>query len=122
MSNLDLIFNSNDFRETEFDFKGSKVRVKTREITWSVKNKILGECFDYKTTGSAKFDFDSYNRKMLKAMIVEISVGGDAIPPSELNDVFYSRLNPAFGAALEKIVPKAFEEVNNDFLGRESGK
>jgi hypothetical protein len=122
MSNLDLIYNSNEFKETEVDFKGVKVKVKSKAIGWSVKNKILSECFDYKTTGSAKFDFDAYNKKMLKAMIVEISVGGEAVPPSELNDVFFARINPAFGSVLEKIVPKAFEEVNGDFFGAESSK
>ena len=118
MSSLDVLFSSNEQKDFDFEFKGIKIKVKVKDISWSVKNKILGECFDYKSSGVAKFDFDQYNKKMLKEMVVGITVGDSVVPPGELNDVFFARINPAFGSLLEKIVPKAFEDVGADFFAK----
>jgi len=117
---IDIIFNSGEERETKAQFKGQEVIIKTKEISWSEKNKILSKCFNYQTDGQISFAFDTYNREMLKKIISSIKIGDSQIPPTEINDILFSRLSPAFGAILEKLVPKAFEEVQiNDFFGKE---
>lgn len=120
MSGLDLIFSTAEEREIKSEFKGQEVIIKIREISWSEKNKILSKCFQYQASGEISFAFDVYSKEILKKIIVSISVGGSVIPSTEINDIFFSRLSPAFGSILEKLVPKAFEEVQvTDFFGKE---
>jgi hypothetical protein len=117
-SGIDLLFSSNEQKEHVFDFKGAKIKVKTKEISWSLKNKILGDCFDYKSSGSARFDFDTYGKKMLAAVVVSISVDDAVVPQSDMTEVFFARLNPEFGSLLEKVIPKAFEDGSQDFFAK----
>ena len=120
MSNgIESIFSTAAEKEIKSQFRDQEVIIKTREISWSEKNKILSKCFTYSQDGSISFAFDTYNKEMLKKIIVSISVGGSLIPPTEINDIFFSRLSPAFGSILEKLVPKAFEEVQvSDFFAK----
>jgi len=120
MDNLNVIFNSGEEKEVKSEFKGQEVIIKVREISWSEKNKILSKCFTYSQDGTISFAFDTYNKEMLKKVLVSISVGGNVVPPTEINDIFFSRISPAFGSILEKLVPKAFEEVQiSDFFVKE---
>jgi hypothetical protein len=57
---------------------------------------------------------------MLKKLIASITVGDSTVPQSDLNEIFFTRLNSTFGAYLEKLIPKAFEDINTDFFGKES--
>ena len=117
MGDLDILFTSDDTKSEEFEFKGKKAQVKLREIGWTEKNKILSQCFLYQTDGTIKFDFDKYNREMLKKMIIGISIGDSSVPVGELNEIFFARLNSSFGSILEKLIPKAFEEIGtSDFF------
>ena len=114
---LDIIFSSSETKIEEFEFKGKKVKVKVREIGWTEKNKGLSQCFQYQTDGTIKFDFDKYNKEMLKRMVIGITVGDTEVPASELNEIFFARLNSSFGNMLERLVPKAFEEIGiSDFF------
>ena len=121
MSNgIDLIFSTMAEKEEKSQFKGQEVIVRVREISWSEKNKILSKCFTYSQDGTISFAFDTYNKEMLKKIIVNISVGGSVVPSMEINDIFFSRISPAFGLILEKLVPKAFEEIQvSDFFAKE---
>ena len=122
MSNIDILFNAEEEREEKFQFKGHEIVVKVKELGWSEKNKILSKCFEYQTDGHISFAFDVYNREMLKKIISSISVDGSPVPKVEIGDIFFTKLNVTFGSILEKLVPKAFEEVQiNDFFGKESG-
>ena len=123
MGDLEIIFSSGETRTEEFGFKGKKIRVKVKEIGWTEKNKVLSQCFQYQTDSTIRFDFDKYNREMLKKMIIGMTVGESEVPPNELNEIFFARLNSSFGSMLEKLIPKAFEEIGtSDFFAKESGK
>lgn len=114
---IDILFSSGEEKEIKSQFKGQDVTIKVREISWSEKNKILSKCFTYSQDGSISFAFDVYNKEILKKIVVGISVGESVIPPTEINDIFFSRISSAFGSILEKLVPKAFEEVQvSDFF------
>jgi len=115
---LDSIFKSDAIREVTFEYKGTPVKVKLGEASWSEKNKILTKCFTYKNDGSVSFDLDRYVKDMIRKIVLGITVGSTAVP--EINDIFFTRLNPEFGSLLEKLVPKAFEETTvPDFFGSE---
>jgi len=117
MGEFDVLFISGEQRVEKFNFKGKEISVTVRELSWTEKNKVLGMCFQYKTSGDMSFDFDKYNKEMLLRIISGIKVGDSEVPPKELNHIFFTRLNSSFGGMLEKLVPKAFEEVGtSDFF------
>jgi hypothetical protein len=116
MSDLDLLFSSSETKEVEFDFKGSKILVKVKELSWSEKNQVLSKCFSYQSSGEISFDFDKYNKLMLRKLIVGIKVGATEVPTTEINDIFFNRLNPAIGSKLERIVPKAFTDIKSSYF------
>lgn len=117
---LDLIFSSGETKDSEFEFKGQKVVVRVRDISWSEKNKVLSKCFTYSPDGKIAFDFDQYSKEMLKRLVVGISVGNSSVPANEINEIFFARLNSSFGSMLEKLVPRAFEDIKtSDFFVKE---
>ena len=118
MSGIDIIFSTSEPREVEFEFKGQKVIVKVKEMGWSEKNKILSRCFTYSSDGKASFDFDQYNKEMLKKLVLGIKVGESDVPSGEINEIFFARLNPTFGGMLQRLVPQAFEEMSSDFFAK----
>lgn len=87
---------------------GEKIEIviKVKPMTWSRKNQILTKCFTYNQDGSIKFNFDRYTKDVLSEMIVEA-------PWGKTDEVFLNNIRPDFGSKLEKLVPKAFEELSN---------
>jgi hypothetical protein len=119
MAEFDIIFSSGESRVEKFLFKDKEVSVTIKEIGWAEKNRVLSQCFQYQHDGTIKFDFDKYNKEMLKKVVVKISVGGSDVPQGEMNDIFFARLNSSFGSMLEKLVPRAFEETSTtDFFAK----
>jgi hypothetical protein len=92
--------------DVELDFQGVPIKIRIRQLSWSKKNQILSNCFSYGSDGQMQFNFDRYMKEMLQAMIVKA-------PWGETNHIFLNKLNPAFGSILEKLVPKAFDEVKD---------
>ena len=117
-SEVDVIFSSGETRDVELEFKNVKVQVKVKDLGWTEKNNILSKCFAYQTDGAMSFDFSKYMRMSLLKIVVSLMVAGTVVP---IDEVFFARLNPQFGAMLEKLVPQAFEEVKtNDFFVKKS--
>lgn len=110
---LEQIFLDEKAKEVELDFKGVKIPITIRELSWGEKNQILTKCIAYNQDGTINFDYDKYSKMALSKIIVKA-------PWGETNNIFLARLNPAFGSMLEKLIPKAFDEVKqNDFFGKE---
>ena len=119
-TDISQLFTKDEVKELQVIFNDIPVLVKYKEMGWSMKNKVLSKSFDFQLSGKVVFDFDSYNKGMLYAMVTYIKFGDTEIPKNDLNEIFFDRLNPAFGALLEKIIPKAFSEVTaNDFFTQE---
>lgn len=97
------IFTSNADKEVVLTFEGKEIRIKVRELSWSEKNTILSQCFTYNSDSSVSFNLDKYMKLVLSRIIV-------SAPWGETNQIFLTKIKPAFGAMLEKLVPKAFEE------------
>ena len=111
--NLDVLFTSEETKKVELEFKGQKIELILKELSWSKKNQILSRCFTYQSDGSVSFNLDRY----LKDALCEIIVNA---PWGQTTSIFLTRVNPTFGAMLEKLVPKAFEENQvPDFFGKE---
>jgi len=113
MSEIDVIFTTEEQKEVTLEFKGIKIPIVIRKLGWSEKNKILAKCFTYQQDGTISFEFDRYTREMLKRCVVKA-------PWGETNEIFLSRIDADFGAMLEKLVPRAFEEgKNTNFFDKE---
>jgi hypothetical protein len=108
------IFVKEDVQEVWLDYREQKIGpIKVRSLSWSRKNQILTNCFTYGQDGQMKFNFDKYMKDMLSEIIIEA-------PWGKTDQIFLSRIKPDFGTTLEKLVPKAFEEIANaDFFARE---
>jgi hypothetical protein len=103
-------------KEVVLEIKGTKIPIKVRDLSWSEKNQILSKAFTYMQDGNISFDFDKYNKMVLTKMIVEA-------PWGKTDMVFLTSLPRASGEMLEKLVPKAFDEMNApDFLAKEQNK
>ena len=123
MADLDIIFYRGEVKVEKFDYQGKTVEASIETIGWSEKNKILSECFVFRNDGTISFNFEAYNRLMLKRMLKGLKVGESVVPPTEINDILLSRLNDSFGSALEKVIPKAFSDLSIDnFFGKELAK
>jgi len=112
--NINDIYISEELKTVDLKYKTAEITLKVRQLSWSKKNQILSACFTYGADSQMKFNFDKYIKDMLCEMIVEA-------PWGQTNHIFLSKISPDFGAMLEKLVPKAFEEgVTNDFFALES--
>lgn len=116
MADLEAIFVKESKKTITIPFEGREFNIVVKPMTWARKNKILSDCFSFDSKGTMKFSTDKYMKTMLSEMIVEA-------PWGETNEVFLNRIKPEFGAKLEALVPKAFdEETAPDFFGKEQGK
>jgi len=80
-----------------------------QDLSWSKRNRLMSQCLSWDATGNTSFDGDSYVRLCLKEMITEAPWG----PTTE---AFLIRITNDLGAALESLVPRAFD---NSELGTE---
>ena len=84
-----------------------EITIKIVDIPWSLKNQKVSLSLKWDSDGSTVFDGDNYVRECLKLMIVEA-------PWGHTTDAFLSTIGDnALGAALEKLVPRAFVGQSN---------
>jgi len=104
-------------KEAIIEIRGVKIPLKVRDLSWTEKNAILSKSFTYQSNGEISFDFDKYNKLVLTKIIVEA-------PWGKTDMTFLTSLPRASGEALEKLVPKAFEESSQNlgFLEQEQSK
>ena len=108
---LEKLFTTEGTKDVVLKFEGVEIPVKVRELSWSEKNQVLSQCFTYHTDKDISFNFDKYSKLVLKKIIVQA-------PWGETSEVFLNKIRPEFGSVLEKLVPRAFEEVEtSDFFG-----
>lgn len=111
---IENIYVKDDVQKVKFEYQGKEIELSIRSLSWSRKNQTLTKCFSYSQDGQMKFDFDKYMKEILTEIIVEA-------PWGKTDQIFLNRIKPDFGAMLEKLVPKAFEEISNiDFFVKES--
>lgn len=79
-----------------------EIPLKLRGLPWSLKNQKISLAVKWDDSGQTSFDGDYYIRECLKWMIVEA-------PWGETTDEFLESINADLGAALEKLVPSAFD-------------
>jgi hypothetical protein len=116
MPDINDIFLKEDITDNVLQYHGVEIKVKTKPVTWSRKNQILTKCFSYAQDGSMQFDFDKYMKEVLIETIISADWG-------KTDHIFLSRIKPDFGAMLEKLVPKAFEEMDStNFFGKGSDR
>ena len=103
-------------KEVEFTFKGEKVVIEVRPLTWSKKNQIVSQATGYSKDGEGRFNLDHYNKACLTYMITKA-------PWGETSNIFLSSIDDELGGKLQQIVPAPFssDEEKVSFLGQELG-
>jgi|TARA_R100001129_G_scaffold182204_1_gene162462 hypothetical protein len=81
--------------EDEFD-------IVIKPMTWQGKNELVARCMKFDDKGSSTFDSGIYIKEVLKEIIVEA-------PWGDTTDEFLLTINQELGAALEQLVPSAFD-------------
>jgi hypothetical protein len=109
---FEVIYGAEAAKDIELDFKGVKIPIKVRELTWAEKTHILDTCAKQGSNGSLSFSYDKYMREVLSRIIV-------SAPWGETNQIFLNKISAEFGSVLEKLIPKAFGENQTDFLQKE---
>ena len=114
MAEWEIMLKDEGPKEVFLEIRGVKIPIKIRDLSWTEKNQFLSKSFTYQNDGSISFDFDKYNKLVLTKIIVEA-------PWGKTDLVFLTNLPRSSGEALEKLVPKAFEDssINSGFLGKE---
>jgi hypothetical protein len=115
MEGLEKLFVDSGVKEVELEFEGVKIPLQLRELSWSERNQLLSKCFVYDKDGQVQFNYDKYVKDCLAKVIVKA-------PWGETNQIFFSRIKPAFGLLLESLVPKSpVSNGKTDFFARPSG-
>ena len=81
---------------------GDEFDVVIKPISWQLKNELIANCMKFDPQGNSSFDSGSYIKEVLKTIIVEA-------PWGKTTDAFLKSINTDLGAALEKLVPSAFD-------------
>ena len=83
---------------------GDEFEVQLKPMSWSKRNKLVSKCLNWDDSGTVEFDGDVYVRGCLKEMIVEAPWGATS-------EAFLMSIDTRLGAALEALVPQAFEDT-----------
>ena len=82
---------------------GDTFDVSVKQLTWAKRNKLMSECLTFTATGEAAgFNAGKYVRECLKEMLIEA-------PWGKTTEAFLVTIDHRLGAALESIVPAAFD-------------
>ncbi|MAG28301.1 hypothetical protein CMI47_22480 [Candidatus Pacearchaeota archaeon] len=82
--------------------------VKIKPLSWSRKNQLVAQAMKFGSDSAGmSFDADSYVKECLKAILVDA-------PWGKTTDTFLISINEKLGRALETLVPKAFEDANEE--------
>ena len=73
-----------------------------KPMSWQEKNELVARCMTFDDKGNSTFESGIYIKEVLKEIIVEA-------PWGDTTDEFLTSINQELGAALEKLVPSAFE-------------
>ena len=89
-------------RKVVIEETGDEFEVSIKPLSWAKRNQIVSNCLQIGTNGSQSFNGDLYIKECLKEMIVEA-------PWGRTSEVFLSSIDSRLGAALEALVPQAFD-------------
>ena len=83
---------------------GDEFEITIKDLSWSKRNQLLSKALQFNQAGETKFSADMYVRECLKEMIVEA-------PWGNTTESFVLQIDNRLGAALESLVPQAFDDV-----------
>jgi len=90
-------------KKVNIEETGEEFEVKVKNLSWSKKNQIVSKYVRWSADGVSSFDTEGYMREVLKEIIIEA-------PWGRTTETFLISIDSRLGAALEKIVPTAFED------------
>ena len=86
---------------------GESFEIKIKEMTWAKRNQLISTCINWNKSGNTSFDGDKYVRESLKEIIVEA-------PWGRTTEAFLVSIDARLGAALEAVVPNAFQDATGE--------
>ena len=86
---------------------GESFEIQIKEMTWAKRNQLISTCINWNKSGNTSFDGDKYVRESLKEIIVES-------PWGRTTEAVLVSIDSRLGAALEAVVPNAFEDATGD--------
>ena len=102
-----LVSHDPETRTITIDSTGESFEVSVKPMSWSKRNQLISKNLNWNQTGETSFSADGYVRDCLKEMIVDA-------PWGRTTEALLLSFDDKLGAALEKLVPKAFAEGEQD--------
>tara|TARA_B100000519_G_C14223780_1_gene428919 strand:- start:1355 stop:1744 length:390 start_codon:yes stop_codon:yes gene_type:complete len=86
---------------------GDTFEVTVKPLSWAKRNQLLSDSLTWNAEGTTGFNSGEYMRACLREMIVDA-------PWGKTNESFLISIDERLGKALEKLVPQAFAEDEED--------
>mgnify|MGYP001593690275 FL=1 len=106
-THCDTFINEDDQKCKDHDAMVENVYIKVVGIPWARLNYIKSQAVSFDDNKKTYFDGQFYINECLKLMVLEA-------PWGKTDDVFLLQVDKPLGRELEKIVPKASSENEND--------
>ena len=101
-----MVTNAVETRTITIDDTAFEVKIKP--LSWSRKNQLVAQSMKFGGDNAGmSFDADGYVKESLKAIIVDA-------PWGKTTDTFLISINEKLGRALETLVPRAFEDTEEE--------
>ena len=94
-------------RTVTIDETGETFEVTIRPLSWAKRNQIISTSLKFGADGATGFDGDGYVRNCLKEILLEA-------PWGRTTEAILLSFDSKLGAALEKLVPKAFGDDDTE--------
>ena len=105
-----LVSHEAETKTISIDGTTDTFEISIKPLSWSKRNQLISKNLNWDSTGTTSFSADGYVRDCLKDMIVEA-------PRGRTTESLLLSFDERLGGALEKLVPKAFGEGDEDTIG-----
>lgn len=102
-----LVSHEPETKTIEIDGTEDSFEVSVKPLSWSKRNQLISKNLHWNNTGETSFSADGYVRDCLKEMLVEA-------PWGRTTEAILLSFDSKLGAALEKLVPKAFGDDDTE--------
>mgnify|MGYP003122627834 CR=1 FL=1 len=99
--------NSTKVETVVIEETGDSFEVTVKPLSWAKRNELISKHMAWDSNGNTSFQASEYVRACLREMIVEA-------PWGKTTETFLISIDTRLGAALEALVPQAFESQGVD--------
>ena len=99
--------NSTKVETVVIEETGDSFEVTVKPLSWAKRNELISKHMAWDSNGNTSFQASEYVRACLREMLVEAPCG-------KTTETFLISIDTRLGAALEALVPQAFESQGVD--------